>query len=61
MGRKDRFHRALATKLFSYAVGRHVVPADRPHIDKMLGELEASGLGMRDLITGVVLSEPFRR
>jgi hypothetical protein len=61
MGRKDRFHRALATKLFSYAVGRHVVPVDRPHIDKILVELEASGSGMQDLITGVVLSEPFRR
>ncbi|MFT5498919.1 MAG: hypothetical protein ACI9TH_004334, partial [Kiritimatiellia bacterium] len=61
LARKDRFARALTNKLFSYALGRHVAPMDRPHIDGILTELEASGSGFQDLITLVVLSEPFRQ
>jgi hypothetical protein len=59
LARKDRFARALATKLLAYAMGRHVGPGDRPHLDLLLAELETVGYGMHDLISLVVLSEPF--
>ena len=60
MNRKDRFARALTSKLMAYALGRHVGPEDRPTVDGILVELEKGNVGMQELITQVVLSEPFR-
>jgi hypothetical protein len=58
--RKDLFARALTEKLLAYAMGRQIEPADRPHVDKIVGEVRERGYGLRDLIQHVVLSEPFR-
>jgi hypothetical protein len=55
----DLFAASLAKKLLAYAMGRHVEPNDRPHVDSIL---QASGdnYPLRELIVQVVLSEPFR-
>jgi len=58
---KDRFVRAIATKRCEYALGRHDVPADRPHIDTWPGQLDDAQADNKDLITSVVLSELFSR
>jgi hypothetical protein len=58
--RKDLFSRALTEKLLAYAIGRRIVPGDRPHIDKILSHVQAKGYGTRDLIEQVVASEPFQ-
>ena len=57
---KHQFAAALTGKLLAYALGRHTEPGDRPHIDRILKELDERNDGFRDLITRVVLSEPFR-
>ncbi len=56
----DLFVRALTNKLLAYGMGRQVEPADRPRVDELIEELAGRGYGFRDLITLVVLSEPFR-
>lgn len=58
--RRDQFAQALTSKLISYAIGRQVEAADRPEIDRVVGNVKAQGYGFRDLIKQVVLSEPFR-
>jgi hypothetical protein len=58
--RKELFARALTEKLMAYAIGRHLEPADRPQVDAVLAAVAATGNGMGDLITQVVLSRPFR-
>ncbi len=58
--RKDQFAKALTEKMLAYAIGRRLHPADRPAIDQILQQLQASKYGTRDLIELVVLSEPFR-
>jgi Protein of unknown function (DUF1592)/Protein of unknown function (DUF1588)/Protein of unknown function (DUF1585)/Protein of unknown function (DUF1595)/Protein of unknown function (DUF1587)/Planctomycete cytochrome C len=60
MTRRDQFARALTTRLLAYAVGRHTVPADRPHIDDIVEQLSRNGYGFRDLIRQIVKSKPFR-
>ncbi len=57
---KDQFARALTGKMLSYAVGRGQDLADRPHIDRVLNAISKSDYGFHELITQVVLSEPFR-
>jgi hypothetical protein len=59
--RKELVARALAERLLAYAIGRRIVPADRPHIDQILSNIEPDGYRMRDLIEQVVASEPFQR
>lgn len=59
LGRKELFARALTTKLLAYSLGRHIGLSDRPHVDRIVAELEARGNGFRDLIKLVVVSEPF--
>lgn len=53
----DTFKLALVEKLLSYALGRQLLPGDRPHVDAILAAWQ--GEGMRDLISLIVLSEPF--
>jgi mono/diheme cytochrome c family protein len=60
MDRRGQFAKALAEKLLSYAIGRHLQPSDRLHTDRILQQLDAQGNGFHDLIRLVVLSDPFR-
>ena len=59
LARKELFARALTTKLLAYSLGRHVSFSDRPHVDRIVAELDTRGNGFRDLIKLVVTSEPF--
>jgi hypothetical protein len=59
LSRKELFARALTTKLLAYSLGRHVSLSDRPHVDRIVAELDTRGNGFRDLIKLVVTSEPF--
>lgn len=56
----DLFAASLVKKLMAYATGRHIGPADRPELDSILQSTTAADYPLRDLITEVVLSRPFR-
>jgi hypothetical protein len=53
--------RALAKKLFTYAVGRGVDPADDRAIRAMIAELRDPDPTISDLVTSIVQMEEFRR
>lgn len=53
------FIRSLTSKLLSYALGRQITPADRPHIDHITTELAKTNNGFRDLIRLAVSSQLF--
>ena len=57
--REGQFTRSLTEKLLTYAIGRELVPSDRPAIDAILREMRQDNKGLRDLIEAVVLSEVF--
>jgi hypothetical protein len=55
----DRFRRALAERLFAYALGRAVEPSDRPTIDAMTSQAAGGDDSLRSLIQALVASETF--
>ncbi|WP_166819685.1 DUF1592 domain-containing protein [Thalassoroseus pseudoceratinae] len=55
----DRFRRALAEKLFVYALGRAIEPTDDPAISKAVSDLKANGDTFRSLIQSLVNSKAF--
>ena len=57
--RQSLFARSLSSKLLEYATGRRLTPADRPHIDQ-ISQAAMEGAGLREVVTQLVLSEPFR-
>jgi hypothetical protein len=57
---KEDFIRSMASKLLTYALGRGTDWYDKPAIDRIVAETEASGMGARDLIHAVVRSVPFQ-
>lgn len=57
---KDRFCRALATHLLSFALARPLGTADRLAIDRIAASVAADGYKMKTLIRQIILSEPFR-
>jgi cytochrome c553 len=59
LAEKPRFARAFAGHLLKYALGRELVPADRPALDRIVAATAADGFRIRDLMRQVVLSEPF--
>ncbi len=59
--RKDDFHRALAEKLMTYAVGRGIEYFDAPTIDKIVADAEKNGGTLRQIVYGVVESAPFQK
>lgn len=58
--RKDRFCRAFAEKLLTYALGRGLDVADRATVDALVAGLEKDGYRMSGLIQGIVRSDAFR-
>lgn len=56
----DFFYRALASKMLTYAIGRHVQPLDRRHIEAVL-EKTGESVRLRDLVIETVMSEVFRQ
>ncbi len=59
--RKEEFHRALAEKLMTYAVGRGIEYFDAPTIDKIVADAEKSGGSLRQIVYGIVESAPFQK
>jgi hypothetical protein len=57
---KDRFCRALAAHLLSFALARPLGPADRLAIDRIAESVAADNYKMKTLIRQIILSEPFR-
>jgi hypothetical protein len=55
------FHRALAEKLLTFAVGRGVEYYDAPSIDHIVKGMETHGSTLRELIYGVIESAPFQK
>lgn len=55
------FHRALAEKLLTYAIGRGVEIFDAPTIDDIVGRMEGHGSALREVIYGVIESAPFQK
>ncbi|MFT5465781.1 MAG: hypothetical protein ACI8UO_000877 [Verrucomicrobiales bacterium] len=60
LARKHQFAHCLTEKLLTYSTGHQMGPADRPHIDSIVHELEERGWGLRDLVLLVIESKPFR-
>lgn len=57
---KDRFCRALAGHLLSFALARELGPADQMALDDITHHVAASGYRMQTLIRQIILSKPFR-
>ncbi|MCB1062630.1 MAG: DUF1592 domain-containing protein [Verrucomicrobiae bacterium] len=55
------FHRALAEKLLTYAVGRGVEYYDAPSVDGIVNKVETGGGTLRELLYGIIESAPFQK
>lgn len=60
MSQRDRFARALAVKMLTYALGRPVGYTDRDVVDSLVIDLRKNDYTIQSLIHGIVTSEPFR-
>ena len=56
---ESRFTRALCEKLWIYALGRTLEPADRPHIGRLMETAGADGATLAELLQGTVAAPPF--
>jgi hypothetical protein len=54
------FSRLLVSRLASYALGRTLVPGDRPLIQSILNQLDPRNPSLKDAIQAIVASEAFR-
>lgn len=61
VARKTEFIRTMSERLFVYAIGRPVSPADRPLIDRMVAASAADGDRFAPLVLELVRSDAFRR
>lgn len=59
--RRGDFHRCLAEKLMTYAIGRGVEYFDAPGIDGIVASAEQAGGALRDIVKGVVRSAAFQK
>ncbi len=56
---KDRFTRAFASHLLSFALARELTAADSPALDQIVSSTVSDNGRMKSLIKHIVLSEPF--
>ena len=61
LAEKDRFTRAFAEHLLSFAIGRRISVADSSALNKIVSETAAADYRIRTLIEQVVLSDSFQR
>lgn len=57
---RSDFHRSVATKLLTYALGRGLDWYDKPALDRIVAETEAANGSSRALLRAVVQSVPFQ-
>ena len=60
IAKDPRFRTCLSGALLTYALGRTLRETDRPYLDD-LGQPIAAAVGLRDLLTRIVASDPFRQ
>jgi hypothetical protein len=51
--------RCVVKQIFRYAVGRHEIEADQPHLDALFDAFSQSGFRFRELVLALVTSPPF--
>jgi len=56
----ERLSSCVAEKLFVYGLGRGVAPSDLPYLDAVVDEVGGNAGSIRELLLGIVTSEPFR-
>lgn len=61
LARQDDFIRNLVARMFGYALGRGLVPADYPDLEAAVERLERNDYHAQELIFSIVESETFRR
>jgi hypothetical protein len=54
------FHRTVASKLLTYALGRGLDWYDKPALDRIVSETEKAGGGSRAMLRAVIQSAPFQ-
>ncbi|MEM7700263.1 MAG: DUF1585 domain-containing protein, partial [Verrucomicrobiota bacterium] len=59
LAEKDRFTRAFAGHVLSYALARELTAADGPALDHIANETARDDYRIRTLIREVILSDPF--
>lgn len=59
LAEKERFARALAGHLLSYALGRKLAPADRPALDAIVANSAKENYRFRTMVREVLLSKSF--
>ncbi|MCR9291676.1 MAG: DUF1592 domain-containing protein [bacterium] len=60
LANKDRFCRALAGHLLSFALARELGPADQLALDEIVEAVSSDDYRMRTMMRAVILSDPFR-
>ncbi|HEY0712478.1 MAG TPA: DUF1592 domain-containing protein, partial [Polyangia bacterium] len=60
LGKDKRFIDCASEKLLTYALSRELGDADKPHLTKIRDEWKKQGLGARNLLKAIVLSDTFR-
>jgi len=60
LAEKDRFAKAFASHLLSFALARELTVADSPAIGQIAAESASRDYRMRAMIKAVVMSDPFR-
>ena len=57
--RREQFHRALAERMMTYALGRGLEYYDKCAVDKTLENMKQRGYRFSSMVEGIVLSDPF--
>ncbi len=57
---RQDFHRSVATKMLTYALGRGLDWYDKPALDRIVEETEKAGGGSRAMLRAVIGSVPFQ-
>ncbi len=61
LAEKDRFTRAFASHLLSFALGRPMKATDSPALDQLVQHTAAADYRFQALLQAIVLSDPFRQ
>jgi hypothetical protein len=60
LAKEQAFRPCLANALLTYATGRTLDASDQPYVDA-ISQSSGATVGLRDLLTRVVASDPFRQ
>jgi len=61
LAKEQAFRPCLANALLTYATGRTLGSSDQPYVDAISQSTSGATFGLRDLLTRVVASDPFRQ